>query len=79
MHWDSNCVTFRDSGHGLLLRIASYGWTGSQLLGIAEELGVPLYNHRTKRGFGKDVRVGKLVTRPPAKTNETGLPLVVAL
>lgn len=66
MHWDSKYVTFRDSDRGLLLRIASYGWTGSQLLGIAEALGVPLYNHRTKRGFGKDVRVGKLVTRPPA-------------
>jgi hypothetical protein len=37
------------------------------LLGIAEELGVPLYNDRTKRGFGNDVRVGKLVTRPAAK------------
>lgn len=66
MHWNSTYITFVDSGHGVLLRIASYGWTGSQLLGIAEALGVPLYNHRTKLGFGKDVRVGKLLTRPPA-------------
>jgi hypothetical protein len=66
MHWTSNVITFRDADHGLLLRIASYGWTGSQVLAIAEALGVPLYNHRTKRGFGKDVKVGKLMTRSPA-------------
>jgi len=66
MHWTSNVITFRDSDHDLLLRIASYGWTGSQVLAIAEQLGVPLYNHRTKRGFGKDVKIGKLVTRQPA-------------
>ena len=66
MHWTSNVVTLRDSDNGLLLQTTSFGWTGSQLLGIAEALGVRLYDHRTKRGFGKDVRVGKLVTRPPA-------------
>jgi len=66
MHWTSRVITLRDSDHNLLLRIASYGWAGSQVLAIAEALGVPLYNHRTKRGFGKDVKIGKLMTRPPA-------------
>ncbi len=66
MHWTSDHITLRDSDQGVLLPIAGYGWTGRQLLEIAEALGVPLYNHRTKRGFGKDVRAGKLVTRPSA-------------
>ena len=66
MHWTSKVITLRDSDHDLLLRIGSYGWAGSQVLAMAEELGVPLYNHRTKLGFGKDARIGKLMTRPPA-------------
>jgi hypothetical protein len=66
MHWNSSYITFRDSDHGVLRRTSSYGWTRRQLAEMAEELGVPLYDHRTKRGWGKDVRAGKLLTRPPA-------------
>lgn len=53
MHWFSASFTFVDSGKGLLLRVASYDWTGSQVLELSESLEVPLYNHRTKRGWGR--------------------------
>ena len=67
MHWNSNYISLVDSDNGELLRTASYGWTGSQLLKLSEALGVSLYDHRTMHRFGNNLKVGKLVTRRPSK------------
>jgi len=63
MHWFGPSVTFVDADHRVLLKLSSLGWSGSQWLDVSEALGVHLYNHRTKRGFGTDAQQGQLMQR----------------
>lgn len=63
MHWYERQFTFAAADQ-VLLGIPSFGWTRGQLLDLSEALGVPLYNHRTKRGFGRDAGVGQVMRRP---------------
>jgi hypothetical protein len=63
MHWFSGSLTWVDRHNSLLLRISSIGWTRSQVVELAEAIGVPLYNHRTKRGWGNDARIGQVIQR----------------
>jgi hypothetical protein len=63
MHWFSYYFTFVDDDHRVLLKIASLGWSRGQLLDLSEALGVHLYNHRTKGGFGTDAQNGRIMER----------------
>jgi hypothetical protein len=63
MHWFSASLTWVDRGNDVLLRTASPGWTSSQVLELSEALGVPLYSHRTRRGWGNDARNGHVTVR----------------
>lgn len=68
MHWYGGAgpsLTFEDEGHWVLMGFLIEGWTRGQLLDLSEMLGVPLYDHRTKHGWGKDARDGQLVQRRP--------------
>jgi hypothetical protein len=64
MHWFSASFTCVDLHNDVLLRVASFGWTGSQVVELSEALGVQLYSHRTKRGFGNDARIGQIAKKP---------------
>jgi hypothetical protein len=63
MHWFSASFTCVDLHNDVLLRIASFGWTRSQVLDLSRALGVPLYSHRTKGGWGNDARIGQAMRR----------------
>lgn len=63
MHWYGESFTFVDDDQRILLKIGGLGWTRGQLLDLSEALGVPLYNHRTKRGLGGDAGKGQLMER----------------
>jgi hypothetical protein len=63
MHLFAYFVSFEDPRKTKLLKIATFGWTRRQWLDVSEALGVPLYGHRTKMGFGHDVRQGRLMQR----------------
>lgn len=64
MHWYEQQFRFVDGDERALLGIPGFNWTRGQLLDLSSALGVPLYNHRTKRGFGRDAVAGRLVRRP---------------
>jgi hypothetical protein len=63
MHWYGGSLTFVNDGQWVLLGFPSAGWTRGQLLDLSEILGVCLYNHRTKHGWGKDAWDGQLMQR----------------
>jgi hypothetical protein len=63
MHWYGGSFTFVHLHTEVLLQVQSFGWMGSQMLELSEALGVPLYNHRTKGGFGRDAMNGQLMQR----------------
>jgi hypothetical protein len=60
MHLFGQSVRFEDRDH-VLLKISTYSWIQRQWLDISVALGVPLYDHRTKLGWGQDARRGRLV------------------
>jgi hypothetical protein len=63
MHLFGQSVRFEDRDH-VLLKISTYSWIQRQWLDISVALGVPLYDHRTKLGWGQDARRGRLVQQP---------------
>ena len=63
LHWYGDAFTFVSEGQQVLLKVGSLGWNRGQLLDLSEALGVRLYNHRTKRGLGKNAREGQLLRR----------------
>jgi len=61
IHYFPRVISFRGPDDEPMMKVAP-NWTVRQMLGAAEELGVPLYDHR--RWFGlRKVSVGRLVNR----------------
>lgn len=63
IHYFPGTISFRGPDDKPMMRIAT-NWTVRQMLDVAGELGVPLYDHRGWLGLRK-VRIGRLLN-PPA-------------
>jgi hypothetical protein len=64
MHLFGTYVSFANPQNLEVLKLGTLGWTRRQWLDISEVLGVPLYNHRTQMGLGRDAQQGRLMQRP---------------
>jgi hypothetical protein len=62
VHLFSSAVTFVGADHQRLMRLNAGAFSKAQYLDVAEALGVPLYNHRSKSGLS-DIKKGELVQR----------------
>jgi len=73
LHAGGQHFRLHDGAGKTVLRTRMY-WTINQMLELAEELGVPLFDHRTRRGWGKDARIGTRVVRDHASSRPVRLP-----
>jgi hypothetical protein len=62
VHFFSSAVTFVGADHQRLMRLNAGAFSKAQYLDVAEALGVPMYNHRSKSGLS-DIKKGELVQR----------------
>jgi hypothetical protein len=62
VHFFSSAVTFVGANHQRLMRLPAGAFSKAQYLDIAEALGVPMYNHRSRTGMS-DIKKGQLVQR----------------
>jgi hypothetical protein len=62
VHFFSSAVTFVGADHQRLMRLNAGAFSKAQYLDLAEALGVPMYNHRSKSGLF-DIKKGELVQR----------------
>jgi|SRR6516165_4552790 len=62
IHYFPSLISFRGPDHKPIMKVRP-NWTLRQMLGVADELGVPLYDHRRWLGLRR-ARIGRLVNRP---------------
>lgn len=62
IHYFPQLISFRGPDQKPVMKVAP-SWPLRQMLDVADELGVPLYDHRAWLGL-REVKMGRLVNRP---------------
>jgi hypothetical protein len=66
IHYFPSLISFRGPDNKTMTKLVP-NWSLRQMLEVADELGVPLYDHRRWLGLRRGVDVGRLVNHPPPR------------
>lgn len=69
IHYFPQVISFRGADQKPIMKVAP-SWPMRQMLDVADELGIPLYDHRIWFGLRK-VKTGRLVNTPPTPRQPT--------